>query len=100
MNDSLFDLDTVRMDSPRLVALREHDVQTHHAAHCDPPWMAIPMNAAREYLAKNYDAAPKELTDIPTITMCYARVLDDMDFVFTATTEREAQDLALERVMK
>lgn len=99
MNTELFDPETVAMDSPRLVALREHDVQTDHCASCDPPWLAIPMKAAREYLTRNCERAPERMADLPTITMHYSRSLDEADLTIFAATEREAQDLALERAL-
>jgi hypothetical protein len=39
MSDSLFDMDSVRMDSPRLVLLKAYDIQTHHAPQMpEDPW--------------------------------------------------------------
>lgn len=95
MNDSLFDLDSVRMDSPRLVLIKAHDIQTHHAPQMpEDPWIAIPMRAARKRL-EGY-AKPEQLPDIPTALEGYCRLLDEAGLCFFGQTEREVQDAALQ----
>lgn len=98
MSESLFDLETVRMDSPRLAAIKAADIQTHYAPQMPEPWMAIPMNAARKLLEGYANA--DELPDIPTITERFCRLLDDAGYCFFGATEREVQDAALDLVAK
>jgi len=91
---ALFDLDTVKMDSPRLKAIKAHDIQAHHAPHVkEAPWLAIPMHAAREII----DAAPgdPECAALPEIMANYCRILDEAEILFYGMTECEAQDAAL-----
>ena len=92
---ALFDLDAVRMDSPRLKALKEHDIQTHHAPHnTEAPWLAVPMKAAREVL-RGYDLTDDESSSLSAIMARYCRLLDEAGLTFTGQTEREVQDAAL-----
>jgi len=92
---ALFDLDSVRMDSPRLKEIKEHDIQTHHAPHMeDDPWLAIPMNAARAVL-EGYDPTDDESGSVPGIMAGYCRLLDDAGMTFLGATERDVQDAAL-----
>lgn len=91
----LFDLDSVRMDSPRLKEIKEHDIQTHHAPHMeDEPWLAIPMNAARQML-KGYDLTADEAGSVAGIMAGYCRLLDEAGITFVGATERDVQDAAL-----
>jgi hypothetical protein len=92
---SLFDLDTVKMDSPRLKAIKAHDIQTHHAPHVkESPWLAIPMNEARRQLAI-HKPTEQETAGVAEIMAGYCRVLEEAGLLFLGTTEREAQDAAL-----
>mgnify|MGYP000858214123 CR=1 FL=1 len=96
MSDSLFDMDSVRMDSPRLVLLKAYDIQTHHAPQMpEDPWIAIPMNAARKRL-KGYDPKPEEVDSIASITLNFCRLLDDSGMIFYGDSETEVQDAALQ----
>lgn len=88
----LFDQETVKVDSPRLVKLKEADVQTHHAPWMETPWMAIPMEAAREVL-KGYDDAG--FTSIASVTASYGRLLEEYGIIFEGMTKREVEDDAL-----
>lgn len=91
---ALFDLDSVRLDSPRLRAIKEHDIKTHHAPHMELQWLAIPMNAAREMLA-GYDLTEYESSGVPEIMAGYCRLLDEAGLTFLGESEREVQDAAL-----
>jgi hypothetical protein len=91
----LFDMDSLAMDSPRLAAIKAADIQTHHAPHMEvDPWLAIPMERAREIL-DGYDLTPFEKTSIPDMMAGYCRLLDECGLLFYGDTEREAQDAAL-----
>lgn len=91
----LFDMDSVAMDSPRLAAIKVADIKTHHAPHMDEdPWLAIPMNDAREIL-DGYDLTKAEKSSIPDMMAGYCRLLDEYGMIFYGQTEREAQDAAL-----
>jgi len=91
----LFDMDSVAMDSPRLAAIKAADIQAHHAPHMEEdPWLAIPMERAREIL-DGYDLTPSEKTSIPDMMAGYCRLLDECGLLFYGDTEREAQDAAL-----
>ena len=94
-SSDLFDMDSVAMDSPRLAAIKAADIQTHHAPHMDEdPWLAIPMNDAREIL-DGYDLTKAEKSSIPDMMAGYCRLLDECGMIFYGQTEREAQDAAL-----
>lgn len=91
----LFDMDTVLMDSPRLAEIKAADIQTHYAPHLEEdPWLAIPMNAARERL-KGYISKDEPCDTIFDITASYGVILDDCGMLFYGETEKEAQDAAL-----
>ena len=91
----LLDMDSVAMDSPRLAAIKAADIKTHHAPHMDEdPWLAIPMNDAREIL-DGYDLTQAEKSSIPDMMAGYCRLLDECGMIFYGQTEREAQDAAL-----
>lgn len=92
---ALFDLDSVRMDSPRLKEIKEHDIQTHHAPHMeDDPWLAIPMKAARAAL-EGYNLTDDESGSVAGIMAGYCRLLDEAGMTFLGATERDVQDAAL-----
>ena len=94
--DALFDLDSVALDSPRLTALKAADIQTHHAPHMeDDPWLAVPMNAAREML-KGYNLKEEESGSVAGIMEGYCGLLDEAGMTFTGQTERYVQDAALD----
>ena len=95
MSDSLFDLNSVAMDSPRMAAIKAADIQTHHAPHMDEdPWLAIPMTLAKE-AAKGYITKDEPLDTVADITASVGLVLDDAGLLFYGDTEEEAQDKAL-----
>lgn len=92
---TLFDMNSVAMDSPRLVAIKAADIQTHHAPHMEEDaWIAIPMNYAREIL-DGYDLTPTEKSSIADMMASYCRLLEEYGVIFYGETEREAQDAAL-----
>ena len=94
-SNALFDLDSVALDSPRLTALKAADIQTHHAPHMeDDPWLAVPMNAAREML-KGYNMKEEESGSVAGIMEGYCGLLDEAGMTFTGQTERYVQDAAL-----
>lgn len=98
----LFAPESVQMDSPRTVAIREHDIQTHFAPQCPSPWMAIPLAKARQYLfpgGQLTDQDKEETKDIPTITMHYGRLLDEAGLICEADTERNATEMAFDLVL-
>ena len=91
----LFDIDTVLQDSPRLAAIKAADIQTHHAPHMDEdPWLAIPMNAARERL-KSYITKDEPFNTVADITASYGRVLEDEGLLFFGESQREVEDEAI-----
>jgi len=93
--DTLFNMEAVAMDSPRLASIKAADIQTHHAIHMEEdPWLAIPMNAARKKL-KDYITKDEPFNTVADITASFGRVLDDCGLLFYAKSEREAQDQAL-----
>ncbi len=95
-SDTLFDLGSVRMDSPRLREVKKHDIQAHFSPHIDKaPWLAIPMKAAREIL-KGYNLTKDEAESVVGIFAGYCRLLDDAGMIFEGDSEREVQDTALE----
>ena len=95
-SNALFDLDSVALDSPRLTALKAADIQTHHAPHMeDDPWLAVPMNAAREML-KGYNMKEEESGSVAGIMEGYCGLLDEAGMTFTGQTERYVQDAALD----
>lgn len=93
--ETLFDLEAVRGDSPRLKALKEHDIQTHHAPHSpEAPWLAVPMKAARALL-QGYALTDNEAGSVAGIMAGYCRLLDEAGLTFCGQTERDVQDDAL-----
>jgi len=98
MNE-LFNPETVAMDSPRIKAVKEADIQTHHAPHMEDPWLAVPMKLAKE-IAKSWVTSDEPLDTVADITASVGIILDDAGMLFYGMTEREAQDAALEFVTK
>jgi hypothetical protein len=92
VSDALFDLSIGQMDSPRLKLIKEHDIQTHHAPHCEEPWMAIPMHAARRK-AKAYLEGDEN--DIASVTASAGILLEDAGLVFMGETKRDVEDAAI-----
>ena len=91
----LFDIDTVLQDSPRLAAIKSADIQTHHAPHMEEdPWLAIPMNAARERL-KGYITKDEPFNTVADITASFGRILDDCGMLFYGDSQKDAEDAAL-----
>jgi hypothetical protein len=82
--------------SPRLAAekaalekAKANGVQTHHAPHADPPWIAVNMVAACKML-KGYDLTEEEKTDLVELMAGYCRLIDEADLIGYGTTELEA----------
>ena len=100
MSEALFDLATVEQDSPRLTLLKRHDIQTHHAPHCEEPWLAIPMKMARERFSDEVDCPETEWTDCGSITASIGALLDDHGMVFLGQSKREVEDAALAFALK
>jgi hypothetical protein len=99
MNDSLFDLDAVKQDSPRLTRIKVADIQTHHAPHMpDCPWLAIPMNLARE-IVKAYITQDEPFDTPADITATFGRILEDKGLIFYGDTQKDAEDDALAWLM-
>ena len=95
MSDSLFDLDSVAMDSPRMAAIKAADIQTHHAPHMmEDPWLAVPMILAKK-VAQGWATKDEPLDTVADITASVGVVLDDEGLLFYGDTEEEAQDKAL-----
>lgn len=94
MNDSLFDMQSVAMDSPRLAAIKAADIQTHHAPHMEDPWIAVPMHAAKELL-KGDITKDEPFDTVADMTATFGRILEDAGLIFFGSTEREVQDAAL-----
>jgi hypothetical protein len=98
MSDSLFDLDAVKQDSPRLTRIKAADIQTHHAPHMDDPWLAIPMNLARE-MVKAYITQDEPFENIADITATFGIMLDDAGLLFHGATQKDVEDDALAWLM-
>jgi hypothetical protein len=94
MNDTLFNMESVAMDSPRLVAIKKHDIQTHFAPGIDYPWLAIPMTAAKERL-KYHITKDEPFDTVADITATYGSVLDDAGLLFYGVTQKQVEDDAL-----
>lgn len=92
---TLFDMNSVLMNSPRLKEIKEHDIQTHYAPHMEEfPWLAIPMNAARAML-KGSGLTENESRSVAEIMAGYCRLLDDAGMTFLGETEHDVQEDAL-----
>ena len=94
---NLFDMESVAMDSPRLTAIKKHDIQTHHAGHLDDdddPWMAIPMEAARKRL-EGYICKDEPANNVAEITISFGSLLEDEGMIFYGKTKEEVESAAL-----
>lgn len=92
---SLFDMESVKLDSPRMVLLKKYDIQTHHAPHCEEPWIAVPMKRAREF-AKGYDFEEK-LESPADVCASFGSVLEDFSLIFFGQSKEEVENAALAR---
>lgn len=97
MNDSLFDLESVKQDSPRLASIKAADIQTYHAPHMLEPWLAIPMVLARE-VVKGYITKDEPFNTPADITASFGSILEDADLIFYGQTKEEAEGEALAKV--
>lgn len=98
MNEALFDLEAVKQDSPRLAKIKAADIQTHHAPHMPEPWLAIPMNLARELIKG--DTTKDEPFDTPAdITATYGSKLEGAGLLFFGATQKDVEDDALAWLM-
>lgn len=95
-SNALFDLDSVAQDSPRLQQLKAHDIQTHHAPHCNEPWLAIPMKEAKRIAG---DYLEGDEGSIASVTASAGALLDDAGLTFFGHSQREVEDAALAAVL-
>ena len=79
--------------SPRMQEVRKHDIQTHFADCGDYPWMAIPMNLARQ----NFSGHDGDFTSIPEITASIGRLLEECNMCFYGDTKEQVEEMALNR---
>lgn len=92
MSDALFDLEAVRMDSPRMQKLRRWDVQTDYAENCpEAPWLAIPMVLARRIL----DLPEDDESSLVDLCASDAVTLEDCGLLVTGGSEEEVEDEVL-----
>jgi hypothetical protein len=92
MSEALFDLEEVKMDSPRMKEIRYWDVQTSYAEQCaEEPWIAVPMVLARKALGMDKD----DEVDLDDLTASDARTLEDQGLICGGGSEEEVQDEAL-----
>ena len=94
MSESLFNMESVAMDSPRLIKIKEHDIQTHYAPNAEPPWLAIPMNHAK-FRLRAYITKDEPFNTVADMTASYGRLLDDAELLFYADSKKDAEDDAL-----
>jgi hypothetical protein len=88
-------MESFAMDSPRLIKIKEYDIQTHYAHHVPiGSWLAIPMNHAKLRL-KAYITKDEPFDTVADITATYGRLLDDAGLLFYAETKKDAEDDAL-----
>lgn len=83
MKDMLFDVPTNERPIERFK--RVHQIETHHAPGCEPPWCALHMPTARQY---GYG-----VTDQSSLFDCVAKVgrlLDESGVMGYGATEAEA----------
>lgn len=100
LDNTLFDLSTVAMDSPRLASIKAADIQAHHAPHMEEdPWLAIPMKLAKQYLG-DYITKDEPFDSIAEITASYGILLDDAGLLFYGKTQREVENAALDYLAK
>ena len=64
-------------------------IKTHHAPHCDPPWLAVDMDKAAESLA-GYKLTNAERSDIAELMASYCRLVEDAGLCYYGATEQEA----------
>ena len=69
-------------------------IATHYAEHCDPPWLAVDMDAAAELL-EGYDLTEKEKTYLPELMAGYCRLIDEAGLDHYGYTEQEAIESAM-----
>lgn len=91
-SNALFDLAPVQVDSPRLVQLRDNDIQTHHSPKCEI-WYAVPMKIARDFLSNS--GVEGEFDSIMKIMIRKAWVLEDAGLVFTGDSKESLESEAL-----
>ena len=82
--------------SPRLAAEKEamekaksNGVQTHHAPHAEPPWIAICMPAVCKML-EGYGLTEEEKTDLVALMAGYCRLIDEAGLIGYGHAEIEA----------
>lgn len=66
-------------------------IATHYSPHCEPPWLAVDMDAAAVVL-EGYDLTAREKTELPAMMAGYCRLLDDVGMCHYGETEEEAID--------
>jgi len=64
-------------------------IAAHYALHCQPPWVAVDMDAAAKLL-EDYTLTEKEKTDLPTLMAGYCRLIEEAELCFYGDTEEEA----------
>ena len=65
------------------------NIKTHHAPHCEPPWLAVDMDKAAEKL-KNYGLTEAEKTDVEELMASYCRLVEEAGLCHYGATEQEA----------
>ena len=93
--DTLFSLEKFNELSPRMKLIKKHDIKTNHAKYMEEPWLAIPMNLARQ-VAKEYDKDYANMKDPVEICASVGRLLDDKGMTFYGKTERDVVDSAIQ----
>lgn len=88
MSESLFNLEEVKQDSPRLQLIKKHEIQTHHAPHAEPEWIAVPMGLANQVANGDFDS-------VVDICASSCRLLDDAGLIFYGDSQRDVEDQAL-----
>lgn len=91
MSDSLFNMESVLQDSPRLQRIKAEGIQTQYfqgEEDEDMRWIAVPMKLACELVHQEFD-------DLFDLMGAYCSWLDDCGFISYGATEKEAQDKAL-----
>ena len=64
-------------------------IATHYAAHCDPAWLAVDMDAANKLL-DGYHLPTAMQTDLPEMMASYCRLIDEAGLCHYGHTEEEA----------
>lgn len=95
-DETLFNMESVKRDSPRLELIRHYDIQTYYCPHAVErrAWIAVPMQAARECLVGS-DLTDDQKRDIVEILMWYCRLLEEWGMVFYGSSKREVENAAL-----